>query len=228
MVAVNHHLGVGLYTPGEAALYSRLAVTTMMRWLRGENGGHAVLRPEAGADAERSVTFLDFVQLLAIHDIRTQHRLPLQKIREAVRRAEDEYQLNHPLARRHVTFLLGDEIVILPEGSEDLVQVTGRQKHQMVMRRIVEVYLKDLTFGEDGLAVAYKAFRWLDVQIEMDPKRRFGEPLVKSCGYTAQALWEAAKAEGSIEAAAEAYGVQPIEVEAAFRYFNLLEGKAAA
>lgn len=200
----------------------------MTRWLHGGNGSEQVLRSQLSVGDERIITFLDFVQALAVHDIRNQKKISLQKIREAIRLAEDKYHIEYPLARRHTTYLLGDDIYIQPEGCKDLVQVTGRQKHQMTMKKVVEIYLVDLTFGEDGLAVAYDAFKWHGIPIRMNPKHRFGEPMVTTCGYTAQSLWEAAKTEGSIEAAAEAYGVEPADVEAAFRYYDFLQGKTTA
>ncbi len=62
----------------------------------------------------------------------------------------------------------------------------------------------------------------------MHPDRRFGEPLVTSCGYTARALFESYHAEGGVAAAAEAYGVTREEVELACSYFDHLQGNSAA
>ncbi|HUY34342.1 MAG TPA: hypothetical protein VMV69_16470 [Pirellulales bacterium] len=60
------------------------------------------------------------------------------------------------------------------------------------------------------------------MEITMNPHRHFGEPLTPS-RYTAVALAQAVTAEGSIERAAIAYGVEPREVEMAFRYFSSLQ-----
>jgi uncharacterized protein (DUF433 family) len=56
----------------------------------------------------------------------------------------------------------------------------------------------------------------------MNPKHRFGEPLLEGCGYTPEVLFEAAKTEGSIEAAAKAYGVSKEQVEVCVDYFDYL------
>ena len=42
----------------------------------------------------------------------------------------------------------------------------------------------------------------------MDPRERFGEPVVERCGYAASTLWEACEIEGGVEEAAKAYGVR--------------------
>lgn len=223
-------IGRGLYTPSEAALYARLPSATMRRWLYGNTMGQAALRPECGPGGEKVVTFLDFVQALAVREIRTQHKIALNKIRDAVDRAEDQYGVTHPFARRHTTYLLGREILVQVdvESIDSLTQVSGKRANQTVMRPIVELYLKDLAFGADGLAELYQAYAWRDRMVVMDPRHRFGEPIVADSGYTAQSLWQASITEGGFEAAAEAYGVEPEDVEVAYRYYDHLQGKPAA
>ena len=73
--------GTGLYTLPEAALYSRLHPAVLGRWLFGNKSGGRVLSPQIADDEQRAVTFLDFVQALAVRSIRQQHRLSLDKIR---------------------------------------------------------------------------------------------------------------------------------------------------
>jgi uncharacterized protein (DUF433 family) len=219
--------GTGLFTPREAALYARIPVSVVSRWFFGNKSGTRVLEPELVDSDERIITFLDFVQTLAIRAIRQHHRISLEKIRSAIEVAEKEFGLRCPLARRHTTYLLGRDIQIVPQLGGDPVQVTGAARGQISLRPIVEIHLRDLGWDAQGLANSYRAFQWGTRDVSIDPTRRFGEPLVPSCNYAARVLWEAAESEGSIEAAAEAYGVEPSEVEVACRYFDHLHGAAA-
>lgn len=219
--------GTGLYTPREAALYARLHPSVLSRWLYGNNSGERVLVPQLDGE-RRMVTFLDFVQALAIRAIRQQHHISLDKIRTAIERAEREFGLKWPLSRKHTTYLLGRDIQIVPEAGGNPVQVTGRGSGQLSLRPIVELHLRDLGWDAEGLAKSYRPFRWEDREVLMDPTRNFGEPLIPSCDYSARALWEAAETEGSIEAAANAYGVAPQDVEIACRYFDHLQLSLAA
>ncbi|MBS0657721.1 MAG: hypothetical protein JSR82_05665 [Verrucomicrobia bacterium] len=212
----------GLYTPREAAFYARLHPSVLNRWLYGNKSGSRVLHPQLTGTGEKVVTFLDFVQALAVRAIRQQHRIALDKIRQAIERAEAEFGLNYPLARLHTTYLLDRDIQIVPQIGGHPVQVTGLARGQMSLRPIVEVHLRDLGWNAEGMAASYRAFAWSDREIRMDPARHFGEPVVANCDYGARALWEAAETEGSIEAAAEAYGVQPADVEIACRYYDHL------
>ncbi len=219
--------GTGLYTVREAAFYARIHPTVLSRWLFGNKSGDRVLHPQIDQEGEKVVTFLDFVQALAVRAIRTQHKIALDKVRTAIEVAEQEFQVKCPLARRHTIFLLGRDIQIVPELDGDPVQVTGRAKGQVSARSVVEIHLRDLGWDADGLARHYRAFQWGHRDIQMIPEEHFGEPVVPSCNHSARVLWEAAETEGGIEPAARAYGVEAEEVELACRYFDHLQGSAA-
>jgi len=222
VTATDRYLGVGLYTTAEAATYARIPTAMMSRWLYGNRRGDRVLSPRFADDDEKRVTFLDFVQALAVRNIRVQHKIPLGKIRKAVEQATQNYNLPYPFATEHTTYLFQNEVFIFPPGEEDPVQITGKHTHQRAWKKIIELYMEDLTFDQSGIANLYRAYMWHTREVLMDPKRRFGEPIVASCGYTAQVLWEACKAEGSVKAAAQAYGITTDEVEIGFRYFDSL------
>lgn len=222
MVAQEIDLNAGLYTASEAAMYGRVRTTMVNRWLFGTRQTEPVFEGTYRDSGQKLVTFLDFVQMLAIRAIRIQRNIPLQKIRTALQRASETYQIDHPFAREHRTFFLDGEIYIQLPGEADLMQLTGRYADHRRMKKIVEPHLEDLTF-EHGVAAAYRACRDGDLEIVMNPFRRLGEPVVQSCGYTAQTLWEACQTEGGIEPAARAYGVTPEEVRLAYNYYDSLQ-----
>ena len=210
-------LGSGLYTLSEAALYARVSPEMLRRWLFGSGRGTAVIDPQYDSD-EKLVSFLDLVQALAIREIRIQRSVPLKKFREAIKVARERFRLDHPFARRHCTYLWGNELVIRPSGDE-FVEASGRHRGQRLFT-FVEMYLKDLSFNPDGLANRYQVYvSPAGVPVVMDPRKRFGEPLLPS-GYSVQSLWEAITIEGGIDRAAQAYGVPPAEVEAAYRFLS--------
>lgn len=215
MIIQNDILKNGLYTVSEAATYARLHYSTLHRWM--EINEFKIM------NGEKFITFLDFVQALAIREIRRQHNISLQKIREALNRAKDEYEITHPFAMNHATFLLGKDIHIKLKDESDLTQLTGKQSGQMVMRPIIEVYLHDLTFGESGLAIEYKPYNG----ILMNPLINFGEPILENAKLPAFDLWEAVQTEGSFEGAAEAYGISKEEVIIASKYIETLNLQAA-
>jgi len=217
---IHDRIGTGLYTIAEAALYARVSERKLCRWLFGSTEGRAVFQPQFGSQ-EKLISFLDLVQSLAIREIRLMHKVELPKFRQAIKKAKGTYQVDYPFAREHFTYLLGKELVIkLGEGK--YVEVSGKHSGQPLITGIVETYLQDLTFSGSGLADSYKIFTSPDqVEIIMNPDRRFGEPLLPS-GYSAKCIWDAIKTEGGIENAASAYGISEEESMAAYKLFDHL------
>jgi uncharacterized protein (DUF433 family) len=228
--AATSFVGLGMYTPAEAAMYSRLTSRTVSRWIFGDTGGAAAIRAQI-PNEEKTVTFLDFVQSLAIRAIRQQRTgrraVSLQKIREAVDFANGK-NVDFPFARKHTTYLFdGDVFIDIPELG--LTQASGKSRGQQAIEKVVEPYLEDLSFNADGLADRYVVAEGPDgVRIIMRPDFQFGEPYVESCGVTARTLWEACHSEGGVENAARAYGVKPEEVRVAYRYIDSIRPATAA
>jgi uncharacterized protein (DUF433 family) len=225
--ATDKLLGVGLYTPQEAARLARIPTSTVRRWMYGNEVGDRVINPQLPEDEGQYVTFHDFVQLLAVRAIRRDRKVPLQKIRDTVDIAENEYGIHFPFARRHTTFLFGNDIQ-LEVGEGKLIQASGKEKHQRAILQVAELYMEDLSFDADGLADAYTIFKRGSRKVVMDPDRNFGAPLVSSCNYPASVLVHAYQTEGGIQAAAEVFGVDPEEVEVALLFEDFIVGAKAA
>lgn len=222
-------LGLGLFTPVEAAFYARIQPRTMVRWIYGNSQGKSVISPQRGTES-KDVSFLDFVQSLAIRAITTSSassKVPLQKIREAIVEAKNKYGIDYPFARAHTTYIFGNEVVI-KLNNDDYRQASGDHKGNRMLTKVVELYMRDLTFDSSGLASAYTAWSKNEYKIVIDPTRRFGEPILSNFGYSAQTLWNAVATEGSVEAAADAYEVPEEAIVAACEYFDHLQGASAA
>jgi len=223
---VNKLLGKGLYSPAEAARYARVTTGTVNRWLFGNASGDAVLRSELGVSI-RCVTFLDLLQIMAVRAIRAERSLPLQRIRDSVRRAEDDYNVSFPLARRHTTYLVNGNLTI--RVGSDLIQVSGRDAHSLhLSERIIEHFMQDVGFDADGLGRSFRAFEYQRSEVIIEPAYRLGTPAVGKLRVPAETLVHAYRTEGSMEAAAEAYGVTANDVDAAYRYFDHLNALNAA
>jgi uncharacterized protein (DUF433 family) len=222
-------LGLGLYSPSEAAFYARIPTQTLTRWIFGSGTSQAVVDRQVSVSDDKIVTFLDFVQALAIRAIRIRHRIPLQTIRQAHDDAVKYYNVPYPFARPHQVFLLPEtKTLIIKLNDDDLRALSGRTRGNKMIVQIVEPFLRDVSFDESQLAAKYIAWSNQDGVITMNPQYRFGEPIIDDCGYTAQALWQAYETEGGVEAAAKAYGVEDKHVLLACEYYDHLVGTSAA
>ena len=166
------------------------------------------------------INFLDFIQTLAIRAIKNSHNIPLYKIREAIETAKKDYQIDYPFARKHVTQTDGKEIFIYL--GEDLINLTGKHKGQLNLKKIVEAYLEDLAFNDNGYANNYSP----EKGIILNPKIRFGEPVLEKCGITAYTLYEAVQVEGGFETVADIYEININDVKIAYKYFDSLKNVA--
>jgi hypothetical protein len=221
-----HFLGKGMYTPSEAAMYARVTPQLMARWVHGSDAGSPVVRPEYSGDEDRTVSFLDLIQAMAIRAIRQEKGASLRAIRQAVEFAATQ-GVEYPFARKHTTYLFNGEIKIDVPGT-GLMDASGPQRHQLNMKKILEVYLKDVGFGPEGLAINYTAFEEGGIKILMNPGYKFGEPVVMPGGHTAWTLWEACLSEGGIAEAASAFHVSEKEVEIAYKYVDIVRPATAS
>jgi uncharacterized protein (DUF433 family) len=225
---VDDKLGVGLYTAAEAARYVRARPEAIARWIHGNAKGERVVRPRFESDDDPVITFVDMVQALSIRAIRTQaSRVPLPAIREAVALAEQEHAVDFPLARKHVLYYFDRAIFIRLGNSDAIVGVSRRDVGQHLLTPIVEPYLEELSFDDEGLAETWTPMVGGDLSIKLDPMVRFGQPVVAPLNVLASTLADAVIAEGSIDAAAEAHGVDRGAVVLAVKYFDSLTGLAA-
>ena len=235
MCATVDHLGIGIYSPAEAAFYARVSTKLMTRWVIGDSDGKPVIDRELRGEAEKTVTFLDLIQALAIRAVRQRHGLSLQKIRQGIEAARTKYGLAYPLAHNHRIFLYSDrlgaghgEMLIFMPDDDSYIQLTGSRRGNLMLRKVVEMFLDDLTFDASGLATQYRPMEYKGASVLLDPHRRFGEPVIEPGGYTAETLYHATNAEGGFEAAASAYGVGVFEVVLANKYYDHLLADATA
>jgi uncharacterized protein (DUF433 family) len=239
-------LGKGLYTPAEAARYARVPTQLLTRWIHGNKQGSPVVESEVTASHEKIVTFLDFVQALAIRRIRRERpQISLNKIRQAYVVASKEFNVKYPFALESTHIgLFGpqdkpelQEIWLCvgksEEGTLKYFQLTGKKRKNQLIGEVVRTYTSRLVFDDiTKLATRYFAFPPITPgdsvsantqRVIMEPDIRFGEPYIASCGYTAQTLFDAYQAEGSVERAAELSGVTREEVILAIEYIDYLQ-----
>ena len=222
MVSITDLLGKGMYSVHEAALFARVSPRLMSRWLYSSGQGKSVIDPQFGNSEEKTISFLDFVQTLAIGRLRTDVRLSLQKIRQAYNLAREEFKAEFPFALKGTRIgLFGpphdvkkQELYICigrdDDETEKYFQLTGKKRGNQLIREVLQPYMRRLSFDDkNDLANRYCPMDREGIRVVMDPQIRFGEPFIESCGYTAQTLYDAYRVERSIERAAKMYAVEP-------------------
>jgi uncharacterized protein (DUF433 family) len=219
----------GLYTLLEAATYARIHPQTLGNWIYGTLSCDP-LRPAMIPKDEggKFLTFVEFVEALAIRNLRRTYNVPFQRIREAINEARTKYGVEYPFARQdHKIFRVGKDLHIVLSGEEHPVGLSGKDRAQESLRPCLEPFMRDVEWNPQKMASAYIAYRYpvqdKNIIIRMRPDMCFGSPLVEGTGHTAETLWRAALAEGSYQKAAEYYEVDCDSVVAACRYCDELQ-----
>lgn len=225
MVTFTKNLGVGLYTPVEAAYLSKARPETFNRWFYGSTRGDRVVKPTRGCE-EKVITFTDLMQAVAIRTLRQSPKakgISLQDIRAAVAECE-RIGYQNPLASPHSLYAFGKRLIIRLKNG-DYVGLLREDKGQIHEGLIIEPFLNEVDYDEDYM------YRWTpmtlgDCKVVLDKNRRFGMPCIEPYGILASALVESACAEGSIECAADSHLVSVDAVRLALKYHESLQPAA--
>lgn len=214
-------VGLGLYTPAEAARLIKVPAAKLTRWLKGHGSGNRIYAPlwrgqVSLGDDKLYLGFLDLVQsrmAAAFIDA----GLSPQKVRRALVLARELIEHDHPFATSRFrtdgrTLLLE----ALSDDEDDRPLVDLFKRGQYVMHKVIEPSLKGIDFDTDIAARWWPKGRASD--IVLDPTRQFGQPIIESVGVPTSILNATAEAEGSVVRAAQLFRVSPAVVQRAIDF----------
>jgi len=143
-------LSMGLLDVSDAARFLGLPRTTLRRWAHGyPRGGPLLHVVDAGASRAAQVTFIAMAEAHVLEALRLAG-VRLARIRPALNRLAQEFGREYVLVSPN---LATDGIDVLWDYSrtEDGQGLMEGRTGQLVMREIVEDYLRYLTWGDDDL-----------------------------------------------------------------------------
>ena len=212
------------YPLAEAARYLRLPIATLRSWVLGRpyettvgsRRFQALVQP-----AGRRPPLLSFRNLIECHvlrALRTDHRVPLREVRQAVTYAEKELQIKDLLLRKD---LLAGAGSLFLERYGALIELSA--SGQIAMRHLLVAHLRRVEWDEDQIPVRLYPFVTSDAlglerPIAIDPAVAFGRPILVEHGITTAILAERVDAGESVDALAADYNVSAAEIEQAILY----------
>lgn len=215
-----------LYTQAEASRFLGLPESTFRSWARGYRmivGGREVIGAPVLSTIAKSgqrspnIPFIGLAEGYALAAIR-KTGVPLQRIRPALDRLNKDLGLQHALASKKL-YTDGAEVLFdyaakagRDEGDavRELVVVRDNQR---VFSEVVEGYLQQIVFGEDGFATAVPLPGFSKATLVADVRRSFGQPIFTSSGTRLEDAISLFKAERDINVVAEEYGIPRAELE---------------
>lgn len=174
------------YTMSEAARYVGVPVSTFATWAKGYErrpvGRSVVKQGPVITSVPRGrlrVPFIGLAESTVLAAFRRRHKMPLQRIRPAVRVLEEQIGLHHALASERL-FTDGAEILYdfaERRGEDEISDLVVLRSGQHVFHQVIKDYLERITYDEEGWAAriilpitAHRVF-------EVDPRRGAGRPL---------------------------------------------------
>lgn len=214
-------LGLGVYTPAEASLYTGVSAKDIRRWMFGYKADGVdqpgLWVPELGFTEERLLGFHDLLELRFVHAFR-KHGVSLQAIRAASSQAREMFNQAYPFTcKRFQTDGRSVFATVLDEtGDETILDLA---KRQLVFKQVIGPSLYEgIDYADEG-----KAQRWYPVKrskaVVLDPQINFGKPTLNAVGIDTSTIYRAYLAEGeSIRRVAALYEIKPATAQAAVCY----------
>jgi uncharacterized protein (DUF433 family) len=211
-----------MYTVTEAAAYLGVPRATFDTWVRGYErrpAGRKVVRGRAlltsVPDGRLTIPFVGLAEGMVLAAFR-ETGLPLQRIRPALERLEQEVGVEHALASEHL-YTDGAELLFdyaEARGDKQLRLLTVVRSGQRVFHDIIRDYLTRIEY-DGGWAMRLTLPITREKLLVADPERAFGQPIFVHGGARLVDVIGRIEAGEDPEAVAKDYGVPLIDVQAA-------------
>jgi uncharacterized protein (DUF433 family) len=217
----NDFADTGLYTVSEASRLTGVSPARVRGWLQGYSQGNGkrttpkLLGQLPPMDGKVALGFLDLMEVRFIsHFLKIGVRW--MTLRLAAERARQEFELDHPFATRFISD--GRTIfteVLAATGDRHLRDLVD---NQFAMYAILEPALQEgIEFDTRGYVRSWHPSKE-QPHVILDPHRSFGRPILGPVSVPTRTLYDAFRAEGSIERVAHWYRVEPGLVQEAVAF----------
>ena len=217
-------LGKGIYSYGECARLLGISGQKVRAWYRGwPRGSDALIQSEyEGMFENPVVSFLDFVDAAVALTLNTKHGITVQTIRKLRKTLSEDWDTLHPFAIKDFYTDPNARTVFISIAEEDGKQgIVDILKKQRVFPRIMLPFLEKVEYDEDTkLAQVFP----LIGKVILDPRRKYGKPIVRGTGMATVLLFECYKVTGSEDEVADWYNVTAEDVIEAVRFETEFSG----
>ncbi len=212
------------YSVTDAARYLHIPTATLHSWLkgrddlkqRGQQAEPLIQRPDP---ALPQLSFTNLVEAHVLRLIRSTHQIKLDKVRKALDYISQQFDTNHPLARRKFQT---DGIDLFVDQMDELVNVS--RSGQLAMRETLKHLLTRIEWDEHDIAVRFFPFIQTGDEAKIlyiDPRISFGKPVIAGTGVPTAAILNLYEAGDEIDEIASEFGCTPEQVKAAIRFESL-------
>lgn len=221
-----------LYSQGDAARHINVPRSTFETWLRGYHrkrsegvtteGAQIVTHIPPAVRGAPSVPWIGLAEGYVLAAFR-QAGVPLQRIREPLRKLRKELGIEHVLASKSL-YTDGAEVLYdYAESSADTPEARSARQlvvvrnNQQVFQHVVADYLRRIEFGREGYARLIHLPQYRTADVVVDPDRSFGVPIFARGGTRVEVVLNRFKAGEPLDDLTEEFGVPAAELFDAVR-----------
>lgn len=216
-------VGIGLYTPAEAARLAAVPAGKISRWLSGHKIGNRFYEPlwRPQVDLQDGKVYLGFRDLMEVRvaDALMGVGVSAIRVRAAIEMAREVYGLERPLSTENFRHNGRDIFMKVIERDADGAErenLLNTFRRQYEFTAIVEPSLKHIEFDHAGTPRLWWP-KGKGAQIVVDPARAFGQPIEASSSVPTSILAAAGEHQG-VEMAAKAYDVTTAAIRRAMKF----------
>ena len=204
------------YSVREAALYLRLPVSTLRAWIGRQKNFEPLIVP--AQTKPPALSFINLVEAYVLASIRREHGISMSKVRNGMGFISDRFSSAHPLAEKD--FETAGISLFLTEAG--IVYDISKGSGRMVLKEIIERYLRRIERGPDGLPEKLYPFSRTGEPDEpklimIDPRISFGRPVLSARSIPIENIVERYKAGESMRELAKDYECAQADIEEAIR-----------
>ncbi len=202
-----------LYPYAEAARYINVLPGTLRYWFQTIKQGNA----------PQFLSFANLIEAYVIKALGEQHHVKPKAIATAIYNAEKHLHIKWLLLRQDLLTTGGD---IFLKYYDQLVNLS--QSNQLGIKTVLKHYLKRVEWENNFPSILYPYLLDEDKYIMINPRIRFGRPIIKSKGVETAVIYQRINAGESVKFVAKDYGITIEEVNIAVAFENQLHKKHAA
>lgn len=210
-------VGLGVYTPADAARLIDVPVSTIRNWTKGTKDRPPLWRSEhADWDGPLLLGFRDLVEAKVLYALRKQG-FSGQQLRGTIAYAREQIGDERPFSTKAFKADGAEIMLELPEG---LIVISRRNRGQTVFRDVVEPILRPVVYDDAAAAMLWMLPR--KKTVVLDPERAFGTPILHDFSIPTSVLAQSARAEGSPTITARYFDIPVSQVRDAIRFEDQL------
>jgi uncharacterized protein (DUF433 family) len=220
-------IDIGVYTVSQARRLTGVPDARIRRWLQGYEHGPADNRRRSRAvwraqlapiDGQVALGFLDLMEIRFV-DAFLKAGLSLSTIRRAAQLAAELVGSDHPFSTQKFRTDGKRIIAELQAPGRDRTTLDLESAQFGIYDVIAPSLLKGVEFDASGQAARWRPYEHDMPHVVLDPRRQFGQPVVDAgAGPQTSVIADAVKTEGSIEAVAHWFELDPDKVRQAVEF----------